>query len=121
MHMSLLLDENCGTAATDGKCIWFSPRFLNTINNRELEFVMMHEILHVVLQHCLRGVGLYAEQFNIACDIVVNSNILLSQAMDPASISLRNYFTRSTEFLLSTKWKFQIFHHFLLMHFCEKS
>jgi predicted metal-dependent peptidase len=38
---------------------------------------MMHEILHVVLQHCLRGEDRDQERFNIACDIVVNSNILL--------------------------------------------
>ena len=41
---------------------------------------MMHEIMHVVLQHCIRG-NKYKdepERYNIACDIVVNSNILYS-------------------------------------------
>lgn len=52
---------------------------------------MMHEILHVVLQHCIRGSDLDADTFNIACDIVVNSNILLENNMNPQSISLRGY------------------------------
>ncbi len=41
-------------------------------------------------------IGMFAERveperFNIACDIVVNSNILLSNNMDSASITLRKY------------------------------
>ena len=52
---------------------------------------MMHEIMHVVLQHCLRGDDKDAENFNIACDIVVNSNILLENNMNAASITLSNY------------------------------
>lgn len=52
---------------------------------------MMHEILHVVLQHCLRRGDRDSEQFNIACDIVVNSNILLSENMNIKAITLRNF------------------------------
>jgi len=52
---------------------------------------MMHEILHVVLQHCIRGSDLDADTFNIACDIVVNSNILLENNMDLQSITLGGY------------------------------
>ena len=94
MHMRYALDENCPTAATDGLKIYFSPKFLDELSDKELDFVMMHEILHVVLQHCLRqGEERDSELFNIACDIVVNSNILLSNDMDLSSISLANYGT----------------------------
>ena len=91
MHMLYSIDENCPTAATDGVRIYFSPKFLEELSDKELDFVMMHEILHVVLQHCLRQGERDNERFNIACDIVVNSNILLSSNMDLSSISLKNY------------------------------
>lgn len=91
MHMTFALDENCPTAATDGMKIYFSPKFLEELSDKELDFVMMHEILHVVLQHCLRQGDRDNERFNIACDIVVNSNILLSNDMDLSSISLKGY------------------------------
>ena len=91
MHMILALDENCETAATDGYRIYFGPNFLDELSDNELDFVMMHEILHVVLQHCLREGDRNTERFNIACDIVVNSNILLSNNMDSKSITLKKY------------------------------
>ena len=77
-HTKLSLDENCDTAYTDGKKIAFSPKFLESLSDDETEFVLMHEILHIVLKHCIRGHDYNQEAFNIACDIVVNSNILKS-------------------------------------------
>ena len=60
------------------------------LNDDELDFIMMHEILHVALKHCFRGRELEKELYNIACDIVVNSNILLSNNMDTRTITLRS-------------------------------
>lgn len=91
MHMSYSIDENCETAATDGHRIFFGPKFLDDLSDSELDFIMMHEILHVVLQHCMRQGDCDNEQFNIACDIVVNSNILLSNNMNRNSIKLKKY------------------------------
>ncbi len=88
MHMGFALDENCGTAATNGKKIVFDPKFLDEISDSELDFIMMHEILHVVLQHCMRTGDRDNDLFNIACDIVVNSNILKSLDMDEEKITV---------------------------------
>lgn len=88
MHMKFAIDEQCKTASTDGVRIYFGPKFLEELNDAELDFVMMHEILHVVLQHSLRKNDREKERFNIACDIVVNSNILLSENMRHSAITL---------------------------------
>ena len=52
MHMKFALDSRLDTAATDGTRIYFGTEFLDSISDRELDFVLMHEVLHVVLQHC---------------------------------------------------------------------
>lgn len=91
MHMVYSIDENLDTACTDGMRIAFGPDFLESLTDSELDFVMMHEILHVVLQHCLREDNREHEEFNIACDIVVNSNILLENNMSRNSITLKKY------------------------------
>lgn len=91
MHMVYSIDENAETAYTDGVRIAFDPKFLESLTDSELDFVMMHEILHVVLQHCMRGKDRDQERFNIACDIVVNSNILLENQMDSKSITLSQW------------------------------
>ena len=91
MHMKFAIDEKCETAATDGIRIYFGPQFLDELSDSELDFVMMHEILHVVLQHCLREGERDKKRYNIACDIVVNSNILLSENMNVDAITLRKW------------------------------
>ena len=91
MHASFLLDEACETAYTDGNRIAFSPAFMDRISDSELDFVLMHEILHIALQHCSRGEKYEKELFNIACDIVVNSNILKSNDMRPDSITVAEF------------------------------
>lgn len=90
MHMKFGLEETCPTAYTDGYKIVFGTKFLDKITNKEIDFVMMHEIMHVVLKHCFRGNNYDPFTFNIACDIVVNSNILKSNNMDFDSISVGN-------------------------------
>lgn len=67
---------NCGTAFTDMKRIVFDPNFVNNLKDEEIQFVLLHEIMHCVLKHCLRGRTLNHFLYNIACDIVVNSCIL---------------------------------------------
>lgn len=91
MHMRFGLDEACDTAYTDGYRINFSPVFLESLSNDEVDFVLMHEILHVVLKHCFRGRKVDPYLFNIACDIVVNSNILYSKNINLKYITLEKY------------------------------
>lgn len=91
MHMKYSIDEDCETAYTDAERIAFSPRFLDGLSDSELDFVLMHEILHVVLQHCMRGDPDDPERYNIAADIVVNSIIMKENGGDPRSITLSKY------------------------------
>ena len=91
MHMKFALDDSIGTAATDGERIFFDPSFLDEISDSELKFIMMHEIMHVVLKHTSRTGGRNGHGFNIACDIVVNSNILQAAGGRAQSITLAKY------------------------------
>lgn len=77
MHLKMGLAQ-IGTAATDMKRILWDPEFISRISLEEAEFVMMHEVLHCALKHCMRGKTLNQQIFNIACDIVVNSSIMHS-------------------------------------------
>lgn len=89
MHMIYAVGEDVETACTDGVRIIFGTDFLDGLNDAELDFVMMHEILHVVLQHCFRNNAEDPDAYNIAADIVVNSNILLENGMNASSISIK--------------------------------
>lgn len=91
MHAEFAIDLELETAATDGYKIYFSPKFMDELSDAELDFVLMHEIMHMALRHCFRTGNRDPYLFNIACDIVVNSNILLSNDMDLKSISLKKW------------------------------
>ena len=91
MQMRFGIDDECETAYTDGRRICFNTDFLNRLTNDELDFVMMHEVLHVALGHCNRGKHYDQELFNIACDIVINSNILKANNHNLTKISIDNH------------------------------
>ena len=91
MHAEFALDSEIATAATDGKKIYFCPKFMDELSDSELEFVLMHEVMHMALGHCVRGVNKEPDTYNIACDIVINSNILKENDGDKASITLKKY------------------------------
>ena len=88
-HLSFAIDETIDTASTDAEKIYFSPKFLDELSDSELDFLLMHEVMHVVLQHCFRGLEYDQFLFNVACDIVVNSNILKSCGNILSRITLR--------------------------------
>lgn len=81
MNMRLGI-QKCGTAYTDMKRVVFDPEFLTRLSDAELDFVLLHEVLHCALLHCTRSQGFNRKLFNIACDIVVNSHILSVLGID---------------------------------------
>ncbi len=93
MHMKFALDKTCEHSYTDGNRIAFNPDFLEDIDDTELEFVLMHNVLHAALSHPFRVQADYdLEVFDQACDIVVNSNILYSfGGKDLSKITLKKY------------------------------
>lgn len=88
MHMRFALDENLGTAATDGVRIYFDPSYMDMLSDRELICILEHEILHICLRHVFRADNRNNTLYNIAADIVVNSCILYSHNNDISSITI---------------------------------
>lgn len=66
----------CGTAYTDLEKIVFDPFWIQKLDDGELKFLLLHELLHCVFNHIGRGKGKVHIIYNIAADIVVNSHIL---------------------------------------------
>lgn len=91
MHLILTIDEDCETAATDGIRLYFGPTFLENLSDQQLDVVMMHEVLHIALQHLSRKGDYESEKFDFATDIVVNSIILESLKGDTNKITLNDY------------------------------
>ena len=75
LHLQLGLAD-CKTAYTDMRHLVFDPEFVSRLDDEQTAVVMMHEVMHCALSHCLRARNHYRYLYNIACDIVVNSMLL---------------------------------------------
>ena len=64
------------TMATDGSYIMYSPTFVDTLNNDELLFVLVHEVLHCMLFHHTRRMERQPLLWNIATDQAVNTMLV---------------------------------------------
>jgi len=71
-------DDWLPTAAVDGRNLYFNTQFFYAMSNKEVEFVIAHEILHCVFGHLLRREDRIAILYNIAADYIVN-NLLVRE------------------------------------------
>jgi predicted metal-dependent peptidase len=71
--------EDLPTAATNGRDVMYNPNFIDTLSDKQLTFVVLHEALHKVFQHMTIWRKLWKENpmlANIAADYVVNNTII---------------------------------------------
>lgn len=64
-----------GTMSTNGKKIFFDAKFVDTLTQGEVSFVLMHEVMHCAMGHLWRREGRIFPLWNIATDFAVNGLI----------------------------------------------
>ena len=73
-------DDWCPTAATDGRHLFYNTQFFNLLSEKQIEFVIAHEILHCAFDHLSRREDRDPTLHNIACDYLVN-NLLVRESI----------------------------------------
>jgi predicted metal-dependent peptidase len=68
-------DEWCSTAGTDGLKFYYNSRFVMMLKPKEVEFLVGHEVLHVVYDHMGRRGERDPQIWNIADDYAVNADL----------------------------------------------
>lgn len=74
----VIFTEDIPTACTNGRDVMYNPKFIETLSDRELNFVVLHEALHKVFQHMSLWRKLWKQSpmlANISADYVVNNTI----------------------------------------------
>ena len=69
-------DDRIRTAATDGRSIRFSPAFFMSLKVEEQIFLLLHEAMHVAYLHMDRLQDRNHRRWNIACDYVINQQLV---------------------------------------------
>lgn len=69
-------DDWCETAATDGRNFYYNPAFIDSLTNKQTEFLFGHEVLHNVFEHLMRRDMRHPVLWNIAADYCVNQILI---------------------------------------------
>lgn len=67
--------SNFHTGATDGKIVYYNPEGLSKRDELGQQFTIIHELLHIALNHMVRQEGREQQAYNYACDAVINQMI----------------------------------------------
>lgn len=76
LRLNLKEDNNFPTMGTDGEVLLYNTKFVNSLTFQELNFVLVHEVLHCALGHVWRRDERNSQLWNIACDYAVNALIM---------------------------------------------
>ncbi|MDX2005272.1 MAG: VWA-like domain-containing protein [Meiothermus sp.] len=71
-HTEVYASEAGETAWTDGRHVWFNPKFAEGLSYGEFTFVYAHELLHKALLHVPRVGSRHPTLWNIATDYYIN-------------------------------------------------
>lgn len=88
--MQMIEQPSINTMATDGKCIMYSPKFVESISAEEILGVLCHEVMHVTNAHHLRRGKRNPRLWNVACDYAINP-IVISAGMKLPEGALISY------------------------------
>lgn len=79
LMMPIVRNDKIPTAQTNGRKIEYNGHFLESMSDGQCNFIIMHEVFHVLLHHCSRSKGRNPQFWNIAADLVVNDMLLKLQ------------------------------------------
>lgn len=72
MYLKFVAVPGMKKISTNGRCIYFSPDFLEKLHYKEMDYILCHQILHIVCGHIWRDEELAEDDYHFACDIFVN-------------------------------------------------
>lgn len=71
-------ENSIPTACTNGRSILINKQFWNDLSESERIFLLIHEVMHVALNHITRRGDREARRFNHACDYAINYDLVQS-------------------------------------------
>ena len=73
MYLKFVAVTDMKKMSTNGRCIYFSPNFLDKLSERELDYILCHQIMHIIYNHIWRPSDREGDDYHFACDIQINN------------------------------------------------
>ncbi len=73
--MTFVATKDIYRMSTNGACIYFDPDWLQQLRPVSLDFMLVHQLMHIKLGHINRPQYYKGDKFHLACDIVSNAHL----------------------------------------------
>lgn len=87
LRLPLKVATWCRTSATDGRALYYNPRWIESLSASQVQFALAHEALHCALGHFARRGHRIQRKWDLACDFAVNP-ILVDEGLTPPAEAL---------------------------------
>ena len=75
MYLRFVAVPGMKKISTNGQCIFFSPDFLDKLYEHELDYILCHQIMHIIYGHIWRPFDLAGDNYHFACDLHINCQL----------------------------------------------
>lgn len=72
----------CRSTGTDGRKLYYNPRWIGSLSQAQAQFALAHEALHCALGHFARRGSRVQRRWDLACDFAINP-LLLDEGLKP--------------------------------------
>ena len=76
MYLKFVAVDTIRNISTNGRCIFFNADFISRLNPSELDFLLCHQIMHIINGDIWRGHALAGDDYHRACDICNNHQLI---------------------------------------------
>lgn len=92
LNLEMEISYTVDTAATDGKKIYFNPYFVENMSEGEVNWLLIHEVMHPALKHLYRKGDRLHKKWNVACDYAIHDVMMqYKETLDKESEAQRLY------------------------------
>ena len=73
MYLKFVAVPDIKKISTNGRCIYFTPDFVDKLYDHELDYILCHQIMHIIYGHIWRPYDREGDDYHFACDIQINT------------------------------------------------
>ena len=72
MYLKFVAVPGMKKMSTNGRCIYFAPDFVDKLYGYELDYILCHQIMHIICGDIWRPFDREGDNYHFACDILAN-------------------------------------------------
>lgn len=73
MYLRYVATKQVYRISTNGRTIFFDPDWLQKLSGNEMDYILSHQVLHLVRDDVKRPAFFAGDRYHHACDIIINS------------------------------------------------